>query len=396
MATIKKNSFFEEIGYLGYLLPLILFYFLNPTQVDIRYHQSTVDYFWLIYVSIAFSCLLCLKFYLVGPRPRWSLLLSLLLGMTVLLLITTIVFHTIPEQTNVKRLTQLILISIASISAYLIGTQFRFNSRVVTLVTITVCVAALYGIFTIIRSDYFFYLRPYGWSNYILPFFLFWIVRFDTHTPKPIRYAAFLLFLALIVLSGTRTLLLWALFGFLIAQPKQLPFRLALLAVVVAIGSYIYLAFINVDGFQALVDRYAMLWRDNRSPLWNAALSRIADQNILLGGGYFSYPLVPSIAGHVTSAHNAYLHLLLIGGGIGLLIGLAMLTIVIIKNWRVAPAFVFFLPVVGIIGELPLFPYTYTRIFENSLIYFTLGMLVMHKRLIQPQGISHVRLQPDR
>ncbi len=376
----RRSTSAEDILYLGYLIPITLFFFLNPLQADIRNYKPLLGYFWIIYISFACGFLLCLKFYSIGPHPRWSMLLTMLGSLTVMLLICTFTFNTIPEQATLKLMAQLLLVCLVSIASYIIGTQFTFSRRVLIITTLIACITAAYGIISLRGSGFFFYLRPYGWSNYMLLFYVFWIAQIDTATPKVLRYAGILLLMSLIILSGTRTMLIWMLFGFLAAKPKQMVLSGVVLGLLGGIVAYIYLNFIHSEGADALLERYQLLLSDNRSPLWLAAIDRIKEQNMIFGGGYFAYPLLPSINGYITSAHNTYLHLLLIGGGLGLLIGMGMLSYVIYKNWRIAPGVVLFLPIVGMIGELPLYPYTYSRIFENSFMYFLIGLLVAWQR----------------
>lgn len=391
---VKKADSLEIALYMGYLIPITLFFFLNPVTSDIRTHKLGGAYFPLLYISFASSFLLCLKLYILGPKPRWSTSLTLLIALTLMLLVCTFLFNTIPEQATVKLMAQLILMTMVCVASYLIGTQFepsKIHKIITIVITALACLSAFYGIFSLRNNEYFFYLRPYGWSNYMLPFFLYWILKIDCFTPRVLRYSGALLLMVLVVLSGTRTILVWTLFAFLLANPKKAIFRGLILLGLGAVGTYIYFNLLQVEGAEALVERYQKIMSDNRSPLWMAAWERITSNNLIFGGGFFAYPLLPSGVGdYVRSAHNTYLHLLLIGGGIGLFIGLWMLGIFVLQYWRVAPGIVLFLPIVGMIGELPLYPQTYSRIFENASCFFLLGLL---SSTLQTRRRKHTRKQ---
>lgn len=362
--------------YALFLYPLLLFFILNPVQTDIVTHNNRLDYFWLVYLSVMAGLILFIGALFTGQAKLDGVLILFVLIFLVTL-ISTLVFQTFPDQGILKKTAQLCMIAIACVTAYLTGKNFSFHPVLIRGATLLIGVGIFVQLLLISKNNYFYYLRPYGWSNYMLPFFLYWVAIVEKNTHVLIRAAFCVVILFAIVVSGTRTLLLWSAFGLLVTKPSQIPIRMLIAAVLGGMGFLIYGSVASNEGALALIARYQDLLADNRSALWIQAMELFKGLNIFLGGGYFSYTTYKLFDEEISSAHNTYLTLLLQSGLLGLLFGVSLLFIIIKRYWRVAPGIVLFLPLVGVIGELPLYPYTYSRIFENMVMYFLLGTLAV-------------------
>lgn len=357
-----------------FLFPLLLFFILNPVQTDIVTHNITLDFFWLIYLSLMAALTIFVGALLTG-QARFDGVLILFSLLFLVTLISTLVFQTFPEQGILKKTAQLCMIAIACVSAYLTGKNFSFHPVLIRGVTLLIGVGISIQLLLISKNNYFYYLRPYGWSNYMLPFFLYWVATIEKNTHVLIRAVFCAVIVFAIVVSGTRTLLLWSAFGLLVTKPAQIPMRMLIAAILGGLFFLIYGSVASNEGALALVARYQDLLADNRSALWMQAMELFKSLNIFLGGGYFSYTTYKLFDEEISSAHNTYLTLLLQSGLLGLLLGVSLLFVIIKCYWRVVPGIVLFLPLVGVIGELPLYPYTYSRIFENMVMYFLIGIL---------------------
>ncbi|MDP3090973.1 MAG: hypothetical protein Q8N04_09860 [Nitrospira sp.] len=374
--SLPRKTIIEEVLYFTFLAPIVLFFILNPFTSDIVSHKIDVRGFFLIYVSLASAVILTSYHLWGGRRIRWDWGMTLLCMLTCIFLLSTVVFQTIPEQVDLRRILKLLAILGASISSYLIGTQFfSQGSRVTAVISLLISLGMVWGLAQVLQHQYLFQARGYGWSNIMLPFFLYWLAKVDNQLRWWMRATVAIPVLVTSVMSGTRTVLGWILFWTAMGSPTQVVKRMALFGALAAMIAYLYFNTNALTGSEGLLNRYEHSLDTGRSTIWKAAVSRIEKQDLLLGGGFFDYPLVRTETGTITTAHNSYLHLVLSGGIIGLLCGVVLMAYFIFKHIRTAPGIVLFLPILAIVAEIPLFPWSFSRVFENMTFYFVMGLL---------------------
>jgi O-antigen ligase len=362
-----------------FLSSLVGFFLLNPTTSNIVSHEIEVNYFFLNYVALCSSlCLVVAVIFKTGRIPLDKIVV-LLLFYILILSVSTAANSPPANQDTGAQIIKILVITVFAYSAYVTGLTYSGLRSFETGISISIFAGLCISIAFLITDPYFFHLRVYGWSNYFIPFLAYYIAYIDSNSNKAIKIFSLITLVAIAILSGTRSIILCLALGFLLSPYIRLygkALLISILTVTIATAAWVLQ---DTTATTYLLSRYSDFWFDNRSPIWRAAYDEVSNSNIFIGKGYYSFDLGSSAGAIISTPHNAFLYILLTTGLLGVLVAIALLFTVCKQQFRTNTALAVYLPIIALVSEIPLYPYTYTRLFEVALIYFVLGWSKHHK-----------------
>lgn len=351
--------------YFLFLIPLLFMFSSNVFTIDLTTHERIISNFNFLYISILSLTLITIFKYKIYDKK----LFILLFGYYVLILYSTTynAHMSVSNQLSLKKLLQLGSIFIFSYFAYIAGRTFPLNNKkMISYFSYSILIFIFIAILHTIGAEYLYVKRPFAWSFYYLVFFTAWFLYIDTSKIRPYILST-IVFMAIV--SGSRSALI--MIGLMLLSKLKLKYFIIGFIFLPLLYFYI----IDIDFENIRFVSHGM--QTNRTEVWEKVLSVIKTYNHLwFGNGAYFFDFNINKIESITVPHNTLLMLQMYGGFAGVAFGLLIIGYVVSKLYKDYIGFALAIPIVMIVNDLPLFPGSFSRIFENIILYFIIGILI--------------------
>lgn len=379
--------------YLWGLLFFLAYYLLNPFVYD-SFGGYSVRFFWINYValllcSVGFG-LMVLGSQKLAPDPA-LIMIAGLQAYTVFISIYVNYFSA--QEYGVNYVLSLVLCCALPLMSYFMGREFaRYEDTFLKWPELVLVLGALiFGIYTIVVEEFFYFKRPYSTHLGLVILSVFLIFHCSVSTW--VRVTSVIVLLVLSVLSGSRAQLAWSFVAIFSWLYMYIGARILTLVSVplISLFAIVFFEMTVMEESQYLAERLLSFELTGRGDAWGQAIDRLLDPIIFVfGGGVFPQNYYLAHGEEIATAHNFYLQVFTSLGVFGLITSLFLMFYLCLKARPGRRLIVAFLFVVGITYDLNFVASYVGRYGDAALFYFFIGLSCAVPRRTY-EGVSRIR-----